>query len=308
MTGRLLAAAALALLAVGCGGAGDADAPPPGRFVATSRALTPSVHLFAEPVVARLDVVVDRERLDPDRVRLRASFLPYELVHSVARTRRDFTRFTRLRYEYTLRCLDAACVPTQHATVLGAQESGRPERLTVRFKPARVLYDDPSTGEVRQLRRVWWPPLESTSRINSTDLNAFQTQFRTTVAPLPEPSYRLAPPLLAGLLLAGALALLALPAALAAAWVVRRRPPPAEPEPEAPPLERALRLVERALERGGDAERREALELLAHELDGAGLAGPAGSARELAWSQAPPAPERVSRLVEEVREAGGAAA
>lgn len=308
MRAGLAAAATLAVLAAGCGGGGDATAPPPGRYVATSRSLTPNVHLFAEPAVARLDVVVDRRHLDPDRVRVRAEFLPYELVASVVRGREDFARFTRLTYEYTLRCLEYDCIPTQHATDLGAQESGRPERKAFRFTPARVLYDDPAG--VRQLRRVWWPPLESTSRINESDLFRpvfvvqSQSQWRTSFAPLPEPSYRIAPPLLAAALLAGALALLALPAALVARAVRSRRPPPPEPEPELSPLERAVLLVEWARGREDGEDRRKALELLAFELDADGRPALAEAARELAWSPASPSPESADELVVAVRDGG----
>ena len=307
---RRLAVAALAVVAAGCGGGGEGAAPPPGRFVATSRSLTPNVHLFAEPVVARLDVVVDRRHVDPDRVRVRAQFLPYELIESVGQAREDFARFTRLTYEYRLRCLEHECIPTQHATELGEQESGRPERRAFRFKPARVVYDDPESGKVRQLRRVWWPPLESTSRINESDLFTpefspqFQSQWRATVAPLPEPTYRVAPALLAAAFGAGALALLALPGTLLVRRIRSRRPPPPEPEPELPPLERALLLVEWTRGREDGEDRRKALELLAFELDGLGRGDEARAARLLAWSPASPSPEAADELVAEVRNGG----
>jgi hypothetical protein len=307
---RKLIVVTLAFVAAGCGGGGEGTAPPPGRFVATSRTLTPNVHLFAEPVVARLDVVVDRRRIDPDRVRIRARFLPYELIGSVDRAREDFARFTRLRYEYRLRCLDLDCIPTQHATDLGAQESGRPERKAFRFQPARVLYDDPESGKPRQLRRVWWPPLESTSRINESDLfrpefsPQFQSQWRSTLAPLPEPTYRVAPPLLAAAFIAGALALLALPAALVVRRIRSRRPPPPEPEPELPPLERALLLVEWTRGREDGEDRRKALELLAFELDALGRGDQARAARRLAWSLASPSPQAADEIVGEVKDGG----
>ena len=90
----LAAAAALAVLAAGCGGAEARSGPPPGRFLATSRSLTPTAHLFADPVVVRIDAVLDRERFDPDRVELRVSFLPYRIVDRVSRSREDFASFT----------------------------------------------------------------------------------------------------------------------------------------------------------------------------------------------------------------------
>ena len=51
-------------------GRGDSPSLPEGRFLAANQTVTPRVHLFAEPVVARVDVIVDSERYDPDRIRL----------------------------------------------------------------------------------------------------------------------------------------------------------------------------------------------------------------------------------------------
>lgn len=301
---RLLALGALAALAAGCGGGDEAAGPPPGTAFATQRSLTPAAHLFADPVHARLDIVVDREKLDPDRVRVRADFLPYRMTDGLRRSRRDFSRFTRLRYEATLRCLTVACVPTRLGSVLGDQE-GRGERRTFRFKPLRVLYDDPRTGRARQLRRVWWPPLDSISRLSPQESPipfgaGAGAEFQATLAPPLEPDYRLPAPLLGGVLLAGAVALLVPPAWLAVAWARRRRPRVAG-EPEVPPLERALRLVERARDGGGDDEQREALEALAYELDRGGVDGQAARVRQLAWSPQPPRREQVTKLVGRVR-------
>ncbi|HUH14461.1 MAG TPA: hypothetical protein VML35_01090 [Gaiellaceae bacterium] len=296
------AACALGLLVAGCGGE-EATAPPPGKALATSRSLTPAAHLFADPVSARLDVVVDREQLDPDLVRIRVDFLPYRMVSGLERSRHDFSRFTRLRYEAKLRCLTVACVPTRLGSVLGDQE-GRGERRTFRFEPVRVIYDDPNTGRPRQLKRVWWPPVDGISRL-SPDVSPIPfgmsagAEFHATLAPVLEPEYRLPPPLLAALLLAGAAALLALPATLVVR-AVRRRRPLDEGEPRVPPLERALRLVERARDGGDAEEQRKALEALAYELDAAEDAR-VTEVRELAWSPAPPSRERVTALVESVR-------
>lgn len=305
-----VAVAALAVLAAGCGGDREGAGPAPGRSIATARSLTPPVHLFADTVTARVDVTVDREALDPDRVRLRLSFLPYRIVGGVQRSRRDLERLTRLSWEVKLRCITIACVPPRNKSALGAQE-GRGERRTFRFKPARVLYDDPKSGKLVHLRRVWWPPLDGVSRLSARATLysglGFGAGLQATLAPMAEPSYRLPAPLLGGLLLAGAAALLALPAGLAAR-AVRRRRPSAGKEPTVPPLERAIRLVEWARDEGGAGERREALEGLAFELDAEGEAGRATLVRRLAWSPEQPAPELVSELVESVRRPDGSSA
>ena len=315
MTRRAVALfVAAAVLLAGCGGAEEGAAPPPGRFVATSRALTPMAHLFGDPVQARVDVVVDRRRLDPDGIELRVDFLPYRIIDGgIRRSRRDFSSFTRLRFELTLRCLTIQCVPTRLGSVLGDQE-GRGERRTFRFDPARIVYRDPDSGESRHLRRVWWPPLDSISGLSATNpevqtAGSFNplgpgAEFRSTVIPVLEPSWRLPPPLLAAMLFAGAALLLAFPATLVARELRRRRPATAA-EPRVPPLERALRLVEWGLAEGDGAQRREALEALAYELDAAREDELAREARALAWSPANPAPEAAAALVDRARRFDG---
>ena len=305
MTRRFLGATLLVLLVAGCGGAEEATGPPPGRFIATSRSLTPTAHLFADPVAVRIDAVVDHERLDPDRLGLRASFLPYRIVDGVSRSQEEFERFTRVTFRLRLRCLTVACVPRRFGTILGPQE-GRGERRTFRFDAARIVYDDPRSGKLRHLRRVWWPPLDAISGLSAANTgvpvlgSAPGAEFRASVRPLPEPSYRLPPKLLGGVLLGGAAALLAFPAALVAREI-RRRLPERDAEPELPPLERALLLVERVRDEGQAEERREALEAVAFELDAADEAARAREVRAIAWSPDDPSPERISKLVGAVR-------
>lgn len=317
MRSLALAAVALVLLAAGCGDDERGAGPPPGRFVATSRDIT-KAHLFGDPVHARVDVVVDPRRLDPDRIRLRVDFLPYRIIDGgIRRSRREFSRFTRLRYDLTLRCLTIQCVPSRLQSVLGGQE-GRGERRTFTFKPARVVYDDPKTGRARHLRRVWWPPVDNISGLSATGTLATQTsgsfvssspgaEFETTLAPALEPSYRLPPAFLGSVLLAAAAALLVLPGTLIAREVRRRRPEP-EGELELPPLERALRVVEWASEHGDAEERREALEALAFELDAKDEVARAQEVRTLAWSPEEPSAQRITEQIEAVRKPDAAAA
>jgi hypothetical protein len=297
------------VLATGCGGGEEAASLPLGRAVTTKASLTPNVHLFAEPVHARLDVVVDRERYDPGHVRVEMSFLPYKATGAVERSRRDHGRFTLLRYEAELRCLNVDCIPKILPSAAGEQESGRGERREFTFKAARILYEaeNPET-EPQLLRAARWPVLESVSRINASDVPRYGFVFKTSVTPLPEATLRASPTLLGAGLIAGALALLALPAGLVGRWFRRRQPPPPEPEPELPPLERALLLVEWARGRVDGADRREALEVLAVELDASGKPELAGKARELAWSQESPSPDAAGELVESVKESTDASA
>jgi hypothetical protein len=292
------------VLAAGCGSGEQAGQEPLGRAVVAKTSLTPSAHLFAEPVVARLDVVVDRDQVDPGRVRVKPGFEPYEIVGGVVRTREDFGSVTRLRYEFTLRCLLIECIPAILQSAAGDDESGRGERRTFRFKPASVLYENPD-AEPRTLRNAAWPTLEAISRINASEIPRFGFVFRTSVTPLPDVTYSASPTFLGAGLIAGALALLALPAGLAAGWLRRRRPEPIEEEPELPPLEQALLLVEWARDRENGADRRKALEVLAVELDASRQDTLADAARSLAWAQTSPTPDAAATLVQAVREADG---
>ena len=292
----------LALAAAGCGADEEAgQGLPQGRQIAATASVDQGVHLFAESVRARVEVVVDTEQLDPDRLGLQTRFLPYDVVEQ-SETRETRGRFEVVRHEYLLRCLRIACVPEILASAAGEAETGRGERQTTRIRPTRVLYDDPA-GQERVVARAVWPELVSVSRIRESDVPSFGYVFKTSVTPLPDPDYRVPPALLGAGLLASALALLAVPAVLVAGWVRRRRTsaPVSERELELTPLERALLLVEWARGRENGAERREALEVLATELDGLERAQLAGSARMLAWSATSPSPDAAGELVASVR-------
>jgi hypothetical protein len=295
-------------LIAGCSGDGDQAAPPPGRALALSTTLTPKAHLFGDFVQARLDVIVDRKRLDPDRIRPALDFLPYRIQGGVRRSRDDFSHFTRLRWDATLRCVTIACVPSRIDSVLGEQE-GRGERRTYRFKPVRISYDEPKTGKVITLNALRWPPLDAISRLSPDEeqIPAYASlgpggEFGSTLAPLAEPSYRAPAWLIGGGLLAAALALLAFPATLIAREVRRRRPQ-AETGPGPSAFELALLRVERARDQGSAEEQREALEALACELAGDGRAS---RVRALAWRPRPPAADETTTLLTDLRGADGA--
>jgi hypothetical protein len=311
---RTLAAAfvtGFAFLAAGCGGGEDVPALPEGKFMATSQSFTPKVTLFAEPIVARIDVLVDTERYDPERIDVTADFAPYEKEGDVVRTRRDQGRYTHLRFEYTVRCLVYACLPEVGGgppevqpgglpPPVGSQGGGFGERKTIDLKSASITYDHPEKGK-QAVRRISWPPVQAVSRLNFADTNVtgIGFPFEANVTPLPEASYRVSPGLLGAGLIAAGLLLLALPALLVVRLLRKEPEVVEEPEPELSPLERALRLVEWSRDQGPE-ERREALEALAFELD-----DPepelAWEARRIAWTPPEPDREAMGRLVETVR-------
>jgi hypothetical protein len=298
---------ALVALASGCGGSDQATRLPGGHAVVSSTSLTPPSHLFAEPVTAEIDLVVDPHKLDPGRIHLHTDFKPYDVL-SATRTRESLGGLTRYRYVFTLRCLLIECIPKILPSAAGEDESGRGDRLTFTFPRARIVYRDPS-GKTRPVGSAAWPTLESVSRINATSIqeagigNGFI--FKTDVTPLPAATYRISPTTLAVLLLVVAGLLLAFPAVLLYRWWRARHPDVVEEEvPEVPPLEKALRLVEWTAAREAVPEKREALEVLAAELDTEGQSL-ADTARRVAWSPpAPPRPE-TEELVDTVRRSDG---
>ena len=137
--------AALALLASGCAGGEEAADLPLGRQVTAQSSLAPTVHLFAEPVLARVDVVVDRDHLDPDRVRLQTKFLPYD-VAATTTDRIDRGRFTELRYRRLLRCLRSRAsrrssrappARPRPGAASGARSTSRPHRCSTTTRRER---------------------------------------------------------------------------------------------------------------------------------------------------------------------------
>jgi len=309
---RLLLVGLCTAVLAGCGGS---DAPPllaGGKAAAVSGSLTPDVHLFGEPVAARIDVVVDRDQVAPSNVVVKTDFKPYDAVGTTRVERQDLGRFTHLRYTTTLRCLEISCIPNtfKNSEVpisqtpelpLFPENQQRDEKRRFDFPPALVTAGE---GErAKTLGRVVWPPLRSLSRINWYDSSVVGQgfPFESNVTPLPETSYRISPTLLGVLLLALAIAVVGLPIAYLVRSRRARRERKASTAPQLSPLERALALVDWASRRPSVDERREALEALAYELD-AEEDETAGRARAHGWSPPTPESEQMTDLVTSVRE------
>jgi len=303
----LLALLAAVALAAGCGGGGeDIAALPPGSFVSASGELGPPIHLFGDTISADVSVVVDRTKLDPGRVSLKASFEPYEPIEDIEVARREAGNLAEIRYRLRLRCLERACITSTLGTI---QNPGGSAPRTFRFQPAQVQYTDPGAEKPRLLRTVRFSPIESVTRINAQDVTqVYGFPFRGSFTPLPAISQRMSATTLAVLLLLLAAALLVLPATLVLRWWrARRQPPPPEPEPEPTPLERAIALVEWSLARENGAERRAALDALATELDVVESNGLADQTRIAAWSPPSPSTGEAERILTLVKERHGGA-
>ena len=297
----LVAVAALGVVWLLLRGGGDSDIGAAGDGgIAATAAVTPVNHLFGDPITGRVEVLLDRDRFDPQRVRLAADFAPYEQSEAIRRSRQDVGSVTRLVYTVEVRCLTQACFPQQ-------------VKQAYRFRPARVLYDDPERlGRPRLLARATWPRVEISSRLResqiarlregeiSTDQPSIELDWRADLTALREPTFRFSPVTGSWVLFAAAAFLL-----LLAGLLVRRavKAPVTRQERRLlrmSPLERALLLVDRAGGREA-AEARLALDRLAAELPSE-EGGLDQEARQLAWSERDPGSEDASDLATRVRE------
>jgi hypothetical protein len=254
--------------------------------IAGAALIEPEQHLFGDAVRARLELVVDRERVDPDSIEVGANFQPYRELRPVERTRRDSGPITMLRYDYLIACLTAQCLPTG---------GGRVEFGGVAIEYARRGAQVPETASVE------WPPLRAAGRIDPDRLE--QAALRAELRDLSPVSYRISPKavelaaLLIAVLFAAAAAILAirfLPLDRIAAWLGARR------ADRRTRLEQALALVREATADGGTPEGRRALERLAHELRATSNPELASDASRLAWSKPAPGETRVTPLSQDV--------
>jgi hypothetical protein len=258
----------------------------------------PPVHHFGQPVTLHVGMLAKKDDYQPLSERIGADVSPYRVVGEARKRIRDAGDAWQLDYEVTLQCLTVECLPQGET-----REFAFPEGISAGFyRPAppgrkfkdRRLDSRTARGEL--------PPLRVTTRLRPSD--TADVGWRSGIAELPEPSYRLDPQLLVALLLGLAAALAAAAAALVARWA---RPLTAvtaseEAVAEEPPLERALRLVGETSANGRVDLRRAALEELARELRRDGRHDLAADARRLAWSPAEPEPGDLEVLASRARE------
>ena len=63
--------------------------------IAVNATLSPQQHMFGDPVRARIEVVLDAERVDPDSVKVRANFAPYRQLQPPTESRSAAGPITR---------------------------------------------------------------------------------------------------------------------------------------------------------------------------------------------------------------------
>jgi hypothetical protein len=298
-----LIVAALALVAVGAlvavlvlrDDGSSTEALDRGQALEARVVVSPRVVLFGDTVTARVQVALDRARIDPDSLRVVAKFAPWQLVRAPQRIRREGDRATYVETVYVIRCLGPSCVPTRASS-------------SREFGAVKLTYTRLGGGQ--QSTEVRWPVLVVNTRLVSDDFgrrDEYGTAWRADLATLPPASYRMSPLLLIALLLGGATVLLVGGGRLAYAAFPRKEelPPPEPPAPPPPPdltpLERALALLEEPSPVDGAAERRRALEFIAEHFDESDRSL-AASARDLAWRSDRPAPSESVELAARARE------
>jgi hypothetical protein len=261
----------------------------PRQAISGETSLSRSAAMFADPVKASISLLVDRRRVDPERIGFNPSFKPYAVIGVPSVQRFDTGQLTHLKYTASLVCLTYDCLPP-----------GPNSR--VQFRPAEVFYTRRDGGGRKTLQLAWYP-FTLASRTTEADLNNAdpfqQPSWRITTDPLAV-SYGTSPGVLRGLFfaLSGVLFLCALVGLVALFRAVRvriRRAPTT-------PLERAVILVEEATQREDQPAKRKALERLSRELSSSGEQDLALTARELAWAEPTPVPSATQPLTVDVRQ------
>ena len=271
--------------------------PPPA--IEADVVVAPREVLFGDTVRARFEIVVDKERVDAESVRISADFAPWEVVGKAATGRQDDGDTAYLRTTYVLRCVSGTCVPSGQSARHG-------------FRPARIAFGAPRDQQTEESSiELPLPAIRVYSRFAaaSRDADPFESPWRADVLSLPAVSFGLAPGRLLAVLLGGAaLAAVAGLALAYAAWPRRLPAPPPEPAPPPPepvlsPLEQALVLLERSIRTNGAADQRRALEQVAEQLELSDWGDPrlAREAKVLAWSEEAPPVEETTSLAARVR-------
>jgi hypothetical protein len=281
------AAVAALVIAVAAVAAGSASAAG-SRDLAAATFLSPTNLLFGDHVTAELEVLADSARVDPNSVRIKTRFAPFEVVGRPQRERHEANGMVAFRFRYHLVCVTHDCLPAiQHPRGF---RLGRAV-VSARRRDGTLAVVAPS-----------WPAMEVSTRVTAIDLAT--SNWRVRDYPFPAISYRVRPSLLGGLLDAAA-ALLVLGGLALLARPVLARVPRFWRKDELAGLvavERALALLRRARRTGEAEEQRKALDLLALELRRRGDAELARGARRLAWSELGPAADEVDSFAGRVEQ------
>ena len=297
---------AVALLAWDRGREGESSptAGEPGIQARTD--LSPRRVLFGDTVTALVDVTLDRNRVDPDSIRVLADFAPWKVLATPERVRRDGETTTSIRTTYVLRCVTNACISDDAAAVQNDTE-------VQSFGQAQVTYmaSEERASTSRVSLQVPWPRLTVGARFSARDAlsaGASTSGWRADLLSLPTYTYRVTPRLVFGLLCVAGV-LLAIAGGAFVHRARRRRAPPAPEAVDGPresvmtPLDRALALLEDSARLDGAADQRRALELVAAALVGRGDTKLGHESRALAWSELVPGVRETNGMATQARAA-----
>ncbi|MBA2475252.1 MAG: hypothetical protein H0V40_04775, partial [Actinobacteria bacterium] len=171
---------------------GDDTAPPApdSASIAARASIAPRTHLFGDPLVAELELLFDRRRVEPASVRLDAVFEPYEPLDE-SRSLERSGDLVRLRYRFSLGCFNPACAPSE----------ARREQGLDRARLSYTLADI----DRRVVDPVDWPTFAVASRLGPFDVE--RARWRADSRRLAAVSYRIRPGVLGTGLIGGALLL-----------------------------------------------------------------------------------------------------
>ena len=280
-------------LAAGVSALRSEESPPASsQPVELTATVGPTTHLFADELTGRVVVRVDRRVVDPNSIRVDATFRPYGVIEPPRVTTTTAGDLVTREYRYRVFCLRADCRPKGT------------ERRRVVLAPVRVVLRG-TDGSIRGTS-LPLPPVEVATRLTPQD--RLRPALDVGDEPLPAVTYR-AEPDRAALVLGIAAGVLALLGIVLLAREVRRALLLARERRRRPPtrLERALGLVRRAERDGDERDRRLALDALASALDPRD-GSLASATRNAAWAPGGPAAGDLRRLAEAAERTAGAEA
>jgi hypothetical protein len=246
--------------------------------------ISPSFPVFADTITARVDVDVDRDKVDQRSVRIEESFGGWRQEGDAVTSTASAGSMAIHSWRSTLTCLDLVCLP-------GA------EPRAVHF-PAAVVTAR-SRGGAPLTARGEWPEFSIAARVPPASAPDAPFELQTA---LPEATYRVSPTSLALALDAFAALLVVVAIALVVPVIAGRQRARRPVGDDRSPLARALAYVREAKGRRAD-DRRRAVGLLARTL-GRESNGLDAVASRVAWSADEPSPagmEELARAVEAER-------
>jgi hypothetical protein len=292
---RAIVAAFVVALAIAAPASADIPPTPGGSAIGRNLPLkafgsiSPPVHLFGDPITAKVAVVADRKYVAPGNVHVLVNFAPYRPVAPPTETRSSNGRFLQLTWTWTLRCLTIQCLPQSPTSQFSH---------VFLFHPAHIEYLSPH-GAVRYALNARFQRVEVLSQLSPSEIHALSIHtliWGDSITPVSRPNYRVAPGLVFWLAVALALVLGAAGVALAGRWALQFRPSRvAESTRPSSSLERALTLFFWARAHDDETLQRKALERVADELP-FDVHELSETARALAWSPETPDTEDVEEI------------